>query len=56
MNSGTSYFGLTVFLGADIDFSGGLSQQLELIGTSNSFQGTFDGQGYTIRNFRLNLS
>ena len=33
MNSGTSYSGTTVFLDADIDFSGGLSeQQFESIG------------------------
>ena len=49
VNNGTNYFGTTVFLDADIDFSGGLSEQFEPIGTSESifFQGTFEGQGYT---------
>ena len=56
VNYGTSYSGKTVFLCADIDFSGGLSEQFEPIGTSNSFQGTFDGQGYTISNLAINSS
>ena len=45
VNNGISYNGTTVFLDADIDFSGGLSeQQFEPIGNiSNTFQGTFDG-------------
>ena len=52
------YFGTTVFLDADIDFSGGLSEQFEPIGTSESisFQGTFDGQGHTISNLVVNSS
>ena len=33
VSSGTSYSGTTVFLDADIDFSGGLSEQFEPIGT-----------------------
>ena len=32
VNSGKDYFGTTVFLDADIDFSGGLSEQFESIG------------------------
>ena len=53
VNSGTNYNGTTVFLDADIDFSGGLSRQFEPIGTHNkSFQGTFDGQGHTINNLQ----
>ena len=52
-NSGTSYNGTTVFLDAEIDFSGGLSEQFEPIGkSSNYFQGTFDGQGHTISNLQ----
>ena len=57
VSSGTSYKGTTVFLDADIEFSGGLSEQFEPIGTSNKyFQGTFDGQGYAISNLAMNSS
>ena len=58
VNSGISYSGTTMFLGADIDFSGGLSEQFEPIGNSSSksFQGTFDGQGHTISNLAMNSS
>ena len=59
VNSGTSFKGTTVFLDADIDFSGGLSeQQFEPIGKSdsNTFQGTFNGQGHTISNLAMNFS
>ena len=58
VNSGTSYKGTTVFLDNDIDFSGdGLSEQFEPIGkNSKYFQGTFDGQGYTISGLIINSS
>ena len=57
VNTGTSYNGTTVFLDADIDFSGGLSEQFEPIGIiSKSFQGTFDGQGHIISNLAMNSS
>ena len=58
VNSGTNYSGTTVFLDADIDFSGGFSEQFEPIGKDyyNSFQGTFDGQGHTISNLAINSS
>ena len=54
VNPGTT----TVFLDADIDLSGNLSEQFEPIGTSYSiyFQGTFDGQGHTISNLAINSS
>ena len=55
---GTSYSGTTVFLDADIDFSG-FSEQFESIGKSDNyyyFQGTFDGQGHTISNLAMNSS
>ena len=47
VSSGTSYNGATVFLDADIDFSGGLSERFEPIGMNwpYYFQGIFDGQG-----------
>ena len=55
VNSGISYNGTTMFLDADIDFSGGLSEQFEPI-VYYSFQGTFDGQGHTISNLAMNSS
>ena len=45
-----------MFLDADLDFSGGLSEQFEPIGskeTRKSFQGTFDGHGHTISNLTI---
>ena len=53
-----SYNGTTVLLDADIDFAGGFSKQFEPIGKVgrsvhdevNYFQGTFDGQGHSIKN------
>ena len=62
VNNGTTYYETTVFLDADIDFSGGLSEQFEPIGYWKSssdnkpFQGTFDGQGHTISNLAINSS
>ena len=58
VNSGTSYSGTTVYLDSDIDFNSSLSQQFEPIGNPSRrhFQGTFDGQGYTISNLSLNSS
>ena len=56
VNNGESFSGTTVFLDADIDFSGGLSEEFKPVGTSTSksFPGTFDGQGHTISNLALN--
>ena len=56
--SGTSFEGTTVFLDADIDFSGGLSDKFKPIGKSinSDFCGTFDGQGYTVNNLIMNVS
>ena len=48
VTSGESYSGKTVRLGADIDFSG---KDVSMAGdgkVSNSFDGTFDGAGYSI--------
>ena len=48
VNAGNTYNGKTVLLGADIDLSG---MEWTPIGTSaNSFHGTFDGQGHTVKN------
>ena len=51
VNSGTSYQGQTVALGADIDLSG---VSMSPIGTQNApFKGTFNGQGYDISNLTI---
>ena len=58
VNNGTSYSGSTVYLESDIDFSGELSQELEPVGKDwdNNFLGTFDGQGHTFSNLKMNSS
>lgn len=56
VNYGTTYRKTTVYLDADIDFSGGLSSQFVPIGQgleTNNFQGVFDGQGHAIRNLAI---
>ena len=56
VNSGeTSFFGATVLLGSDIDFSEGLSELFSPIGnySGSHFDGTFDGQGHTISNLAM---
>ena len=54
VNDGNNYSGVTIKLGADIDLSG---HNWTPIGTtsSNSFSGTFDGDGKTISNLTVNL-
>lgn len=59
VNRGTSYPGTTVFLDSDIDFYlNSIDGTPEPIGKSSSqyFLGTFDGQGYIIRNLVTNFS
>ena len=53
VNNGTTYSGLTVQLGKDIDLNG--VTNFTPIGTSSSksFQGTFQGNGYTISNMTI---
>ena len=59
VNDNVSYYGSTVFLDSDLDFSG---KTLEPIGHrvsyyySNYFNGTFDGQGYVIKNLNITSS
>ena len=62
VNSGITYKGTTVILDADLDFSGGFSEQFEPIGEGDDdydlnayyhFQGTFDGQNYVISNLAV---
>ena len=57
VNAGTSYFGTTVVLETDIDFSG-YSVSLSPIGvdSEHSFMGTFDGKGHTLSNFKISTS
>ena len=54
VDSGTNYYGTTVFLDSDIDFAG---KTFEPIGNySNYFNGTFDGQGHVISNLAMTSS
>lgn len=52
MNSGSSYSGSTIFLDADLDFTG---KTFEPIGTNFTryFIGTFDGHGHVISNLKI---
>lgn len=56
VNSGTTYEGKYVKLTADIDLGGSESNQWKPIGNSSSkaFQGTFDGNGFEIKNLYIN--
>lgn len=56
--SPSNYSGTTVYLESDLDFSGGLSEQFEPFGLTHNipFSGTFDGQGYAIRNLVVRSS
>ena len=57
VNSGTSYYGSTVYLGSDIDLTSTLSPFQPIGKTSgNYFNGTFDGQGHTISGITFNAS
>lgn len=54
VNSGTNFSGKTVKLGADIDL---LAYQWDPIGNSSyGFQGTFDGQNYTVKGMYADCS
>lgn len=55
VNSGSGYMGTTVFLDSDIDFTGILFEPIGKDGT-NCFLGTFDGQGHTISNLKVNYA
>ena len=53
-NSGNSYSGKTVVLANDIDLgSEDFGNNVWGYNDSRKFQGTFDGQGHTIRNFKM---
>ena len=55
VNSGTNYYGTTVFLDTDLSLSG---QTVQPIGSSSSypFRGVFDGQGHAISNLAMTSS
>ena len=55
VNSGSTYYGTTVLLDADVDLSGYFFYPIGKT-TSYYFRGTFDGQGYTISNLRISSS
>ena len=57
VNTGTSYYGSTVYLDSDIDLTSTLSP-FQPIGKTetNYFNGTFDGQGHTISGIIFNAS
>ncbi|MBE6673286.1 MAG: hypothetical protein E7599_07200, partial [Ruminococcaceae bacterium] len=50
VNSGNTYEGKTVILGADIDLA---NMEWTPIGTGNGFKGTFDGNGKTVSNLKI---
>ena len=54
VNSGQTFSGTTVFLDADIDFSG--KSFTPVAKTSYDFQGTFDGQGHKISNLKISTA
>lgn len=58
VNSGASPQPATVFLDSDIEFDDELSHQFSPIGNDDehTFTGTFDGQGYVIKNLAVNSS
>ena len=59
VNAGNSYEGKTVKLGNDIDLEGaawtpiGNLDVIKYANVNSTFLGTFDGQGYTIKNFTI---
>lgn len=54
VNGGSSYYGQTVALTADIDLNGSALDPWTPIGDGNVFEGTFDGQNHTISGLYLN--
>lgn len=62
VNSGSNFTGTTVYLINDIEFTDKLSQNFKPAGSSTSeddfksFNGIFDGQGYTVSNLNINSS
>ena len=54
VNKDTNYKGTTIFLDNDIDFSEAPNRFTPIGTEKNYFLGTFDGQGHTINNLKLN--
>lgn len=54
---GTDYAGKVVRLTADLDFTNLTSENFTMVGSLNrSFNGTFDGVGYSIKGLNCNFS
>ncbi len=53
VDMGDDFKGKHVALGADIDFSAATTAYVPVGSTTTPFRGTFDGKGYTIKNFTL---
>lgn len=54
VNAGTDYYGTTILLTEDMDFTGKSSEFTPIsISANHMFIGTFDGQGHTIRNLEI---
>ncbi|MBR4308552.1 MAG: heparinase II/III family protein, partial [Oscillospiraceae bacterium] len=56
VNSGTTFYGKQVKLMNDIDLKGRTFTPIGGSGTSNSFRGTFDGNGHVVKNLFINQS
>lgn len=50
VNSGSTYYGTTIFLSEDLDFEGKTFNPIGGQSSGRSFHGSFDGKGYTIKN------
>ena len=58
VSCGSTHSGTTVLLENDLDFAGGYSEQLDIVGINhdNPFNGVFDGQGHIISNLNMSSS
>ena len=54
VNSGTNYFHKFIKLGADITYDGTENNYTPIGTSSNSFRGTFDGDGHTVSGININ--
>jgi len=54
VNSGTSFNGMTIYLGADIDL--GYREWTPIGNAEYAFDGTFDGEGYEIKGLKINAN
>ena len=54
VNSGTNYYNKFIKLGADITYDGTENNYTPIGTSSNSFRGTFDGDGHTVSGININ--